>query len=50
MYSSGDDVGDAFGYELRMSDIDVDGDVDIVISAPKDNSLSGVLYFVDLGL
>ena len=23
----GDDVGDAFGYELRMSDIDVDGDV-----------------------
>lgn len=45
---SGDDVGDGFGYEVRLSDVDADGDVDLMVSAPADNSLAGVLYFVDL--
>ena len=43
-------VGDAFGHERRTSHIDVDGYCDNVISASKDNSLSGVLYFADLEL
>ena len=46
----GDDIGDAFGYEVRLSDIDTDGDLDLMISAPRDNSAAGVLYFVDLDL